>query len=418
MQWYKVLTFSFLAATMLQAIDNLHFYRANFWWGEPRFEREWLTTLDVSIGGGDTVQGRNGSGRITSLFGIYGPQNLQHLARGVPDLDPNNPLDRLLITVDQLPENPPFGFVKLCGALSLHELVIDFRQNFRHGFFVQAHLPVRTFQLQHVTLADLSPNSGSGPTSQSYEWHQLLINLDAILALHGLSAMGYKKRGPGDLTLLAGWTCNYQKNKYLDFIDATFKIGLLMPTDSSINSNIVFDLSTGYNQHTGIYLSGDSSIGIWEWLTLGVNSGALFLFKKPELVRVRTSPLQQGFIKLAATQADVQPGIYWHAGAYIKADHFNEVFSLTVGYSFNQKTQDHLTLAPPFDSALVNSDPVYQPWSMHTIHVFTELDLARESHRWYPRISFFYNNPVAGKRIANLAMGGADFGIDITWQLP
>jgi len=54
---------------------------------------------------------------------------------------------------------------------------------------------------------------------------------------------------------------------------------------------------------------------------------------------------------------------------------------------------------------------------MHTIHVYAELDLSREGHCWYPRLSFFYNNPVAGKRIAQLALGGADFGLDVTWKI-
>jgi len=338
MQRFLVLTF-ILVAQGLQAIDNLHFYRANFWWGEPRFEREWLSTLDVAIGGGETVQGRNGCGKNSSLFGIYGPQNIQHLARGVPDLDPNNPLDQLLIAVDKLPDNPPFGFVKLCGALSLHELVIDARQNFRYGFFMQAYLPVRTFALRHVNVADLSQSSGNPPTAQSPDWHNLLNNLNEILALHGLSTAGYKKTGAGSLTVLGGWTGNYQKTTYVDYVDTTFKVGILMPTDQARNPHLVFDLSTGYNKHTGLYLSADASVGMWEWFTSGINSGSLFLFAKPEQLRLRTSSLQQGFIKLAADTARVQPGIYWHVGAYVKADHFNEVFSMTVGYSFNQKNK-------------------------------------------------------------------------------
>jgi hypothetical protein len=398
----------------LGAIDNLHFYRANFWWAEPRFERAWLSTLDVAIGGGSTSQARNGTGKKVPLLEIYGPQNLQYLARGVPGIDSSNPLNQLLLAVQNLPYDPPFGFVRIFGALSLNEAVLDFKQNFITGLFTQVYLPVRSFHLKHTRMAD---SSTGHPLGQTAQWRQLLNSLDQVLALHGLTINGYKQTGPGDLTVALGWTRNYQNTTYVDFVDWTLKVGALFPTGLTTRSSVAFDLPTGYNGHYGISLDADGSVGLWEWLTLGINTGALWLNPQEKSLRVRTDPTQQGFIKLACTQATVQPGTYWHAGCYVKGDHFNEVFSCALGYSYNQKSADHVIAQSTFDARVINSDQAYKAWSMHTFHVFAEFDLAHHRRIWHPRISIFYNTPCAGKRIFTMAMGGAQFGLDITWKL-
>src|SRR5690242_7333697 len=78
--------------TSMYAIDNAHFYRAAFFWGEPRFEKDWLTTIDTTVGGGSTMQGYNNCGDKTSLLAIYGLENLIAIGANVPNLD-NSPED-------------------------------------------------------------------------------------------------------------------------------------------------------------------------------------------------------------------------------------------------------------------------------------------------------------------------------------
>ena len=286
-----------LAFTQALAIDNLHFYRANFWWGEPRFERPWLTTFDAGIAGGSTSKARDANGNLVSLHGEF----------------------------------------------SLNEATFDFRQNFDKGLFTQIYLPVRSFRLRHMRLE------------------------------------GFKKTGPGDLTAGLGWTINYQNTKYLDFIDGTVKLSALFPTGLQAHGGGMFNLPTGYNGHWGISADADASIGLWEWLTMGGNLGALWLLPKNS----------------------VTPGTYIHVGCYLKGDHFNEIFSLALGYSYNLK----------------GSDRESRSWTMHTFHVFAEFDFAKRGRRWHPRVNILYNTPLAGKRIFNMAMGGASLGIDVTWQI-
>ena len=41
-QFLSIFISILLCITTFGAIDNPHFYRANFFWGEPRFEKPWL----------------------------------------------------------------------------------------------------------------------------------------------------------------------------------------------------------------------------------------------------------------------------------------------------------------------------------------------------------------------------------------
>ena len=54
---------------------------------------------------------------------------------------------------------------------------------------------------------------------------------------------------------------------------------------------------------------------------------------------------------------------------------------------------------------------------MHTIHLFTEYDFTKQNNKFGPRIGFFYNVQVGGKRIFKTNIVGDSFGLDIAWDL-
>ena len=70
--------------TWIQPIDNVHFYRANHFWAEPRFERCWLTSVDFSLGGARSRTGRNSKGERVGIFNIFGLHNMQLFGKDVP----------------------------------------------------------------------------------------------------------------------------------------------------------------------------------------------------------------------------------------------------------------------------------------------------------------------------------------------
>lgn len=402
-----------IVASTTLGIDTVHSWKPGPWSGEPRFEQPWLTSLDISILKGSTLHSRTYCGTHATLFGV---SNLHHLGAGLT-LDATNSLDQTLIDMLALSDRACFAHVDIRGSLAITEAMIDLRQNFVHGFFARLHLPIRSIRVERGGFSDLSPQDTQTPNINTPPWPALLANFDAILARHGLTMRNRHITHTGDTTLLLGWTKNYQDTDQVDFIDTTIQAGILFPTGTARNSSQVLDLATGYDDHYGGTLSWDIAWGLWEWITIGCNSGLTYFDTQTQHVHVKTDPRQHGIIKLAHTCADVHPGLLWHIGVFAKIDHIiNNIFSFTAAYSFNQQEPFTVHVPAPFNQALVESDQQFTGWNMHTLHLAAEFDLGKEDKKMLPRLVFSINIPLYGKNIIDLTLGGISGGIDITWH--
>ncbi len=400
------------------AIDNPHFYRANFFWGEPRFEKSWLTTLDTSLAGGSTTKARNNKGQITPLLNIYGLQNMRVLGTKVANLDPANPLDAILIQLSQTPPRDNFGKLEYFGRFSTVETTFNFYQNIINGFFLQAYLPIRYLRIGSIDFVDQSPTDDIFPNSTTPVWVDFLQNFNAILAQFNLTQKNTSESGIGDFSFLVGWVRNYEETCYIDYIDVDAKIGVLFPTAKKRNEDVVFSLPLGYNGHYGVPLKFDCSLGYWEWLTAGIHLGALFLIEKNQTIRMKTAAEQNGFFDLVKGKAKIDPGTLWEVSNYIKADHFAKGLSCLIGYTYTRKDLDCINPfdTTQFDPLIVNRDQRFLGWNMHVIHFMAEYDFTKKSSDLGPRVGVFYNLIVGGKRIFNTGITNAYVGIDCSWE--
>lgn len=414
MKYFKI-ALTILPIIALHAIDNPHFYRANFFWGEPRFEKPWLLSIDANIGFGHAKTGRNSDGARVPILDIYGLQNMKNLGL-TAGLNPADPLDAILINLAALPNNGTFGSLEFTGKFSITEGTLSVYQNFTHGFFSQLYIPIRHLKVCNTNdYIDQSPTVGF-PNSTTPEWLDFLNNFDAILAQNNLSKQPVNEYGTGDLSLLLGWTTSYLKNPYLDYIDVTGKIGILLPTSKKASLQNPFFPGLGYNGHYGIPVKFDISIGYWEWLTLGCHIGSLFLLEKKDTVHMSSVADTTSYFPLLIGSASIDPGTIWELSAYAKADHFWRGLSLLYGYTFTQ--EDRSTLEPEnfaqFDPIIVNNNATLKGWDMHAMHFNIEWDFATTPQSIGPRLGLFYNLIIGGKRIYNTAITDSYGGIDVT----
>ena len=407
-----------LCAHTLSALDNPHFYRATNFFGEPRLEKAWLTSFDLTVGAGSTREARNKNGSSTCLLDLYGLHNMHKLGEGVPGKDPANSADAILTMLALQPERDCFGQLLFQGKFGIIEGNFWFHQNFSHGFFLQVHVPFRKLTVEEICSIDLSPNDDICSNENTPIWQAFLKNFDAILCRYGLDIGNFQETGVGDVTVSLGWTPNFEDLPVFDFVDTTFQVGVLIPSAKDNDINKAFSLPLGYNGHIGIPLSTDLAIGAYDWLNFGIYINALFFLDKTKCMRMKTSLDQNGFIKLAQGEAIVKRGSIWHAGAFIKADHFAAGLSALLGYSFANKNRTMLTPKDlfAFDSTIVNSDEQLQAWKMHTLHFIVDYDFAKEGNRFGPRIGFFYNHQLGGKRVFKTGVGGGMIGFDIAWD--
>lgn len=454
----KLLLATSLISMMAGAIDNHHFYRAsNFFpvYHEPRLEECWLTSFDITVAGGSTRKSKNGCGTPfnacdteSCLLNICGFSNVPALSCGLPCLDLTNNVDTALnnlalltgaccnISPDCLfqgcaPLNvsqTTFGMLSFAGKFNILEANFFFTQNFTRGFFFQAHLPVRRLKISNICMADLSPTDPNVfPNINSAQWQTFLPLFGTMLERYQLSICPTCSLGAGDLSLLAGWTINYEDTEILDFIDMTFRIGALFPTGKKANIDCVFSLPTGYNGHYGVPISFDLALGAFDCFTMGFHFDALPFIHKIQCLRVKTDANQEGLIKLFKVKADINQGLIWGGTGYLIADHFASGLSMLMGFTVAKKLKsdfrtglcicDGSIINPPLNQSAfcLDCDPVYGSWTMETFHVLFEYDFGLYCPQYSPRISLFYNAPVGGRKIFDTGMLGGGFGIDVGW---
>lgn len=407
-----------LSEFSLAAFDFPHFYRAAYFFGEPRLEKDKLTTLDVIIAAGSTCKARDCKGNSICLLDIYGLHNMQKLGANLPCKDPTNPADCALIYLSRIPSRNGFAQLSFNGKFELIEAIFSVAQNITRGFFVQCFIPVKRMKLYNIHCKDLSPNDPAYPNADHPYWQMFFNLFHQILARYCLCLRDYCDIDIGDIAVLFGWTLNYEETKVIDYIDLTVKAGVSIPSGRERSINRAFDIPPGYDGHTGIPFQLDASFGAFEWLTLGVHGDFIPFLSTTKEIRMKTDFNQCGFIKLAQGCATVKKGLVFDVGAYVKADHFTRGLSFLVGYTYSKKYKDELTPQniSLFDSRIINTDPMLHEWEMHTMHFGMEYDFAREEHRLAPRIALFYNWQIAGKMIFQTSMGGGTFGFDIGWD--
>lgn len=408
-----------LSQTILVAVDNPHFWRATNFLPqlyEPRFAYNWLSSIDISVGTGSTKTGRNSNGDRVPLLDIYGTLNAQALGINVPGKDMSNPSDLILTQLTILPANDGFAHLSFASKFKLIEANFCLAQNFGCGFFMQAHFPVRKMEIADIRKIDLSPiDCENGPNIDNPTWQSFLALFPGILNKYNLSLSGFNKTGVGDLSILCGWTNNYEDTQEIDYFDTTFRFGVLFPTGRKKNIDLAFDIANGYDGFYAVPITFDLAVGWYDWFTLGMHIGTMPFLKDSRLVRLKTDVNQTGFIKLATGRASVHQGTIWEANAYVLADHVLCGLSFLAGYSF--ATQNKWYIAPEdsvlFPEMIVNSDEQFLGWKMHTINLLLDYDFATYDHPWYPHVGFFYNIVIGGERIFNTNVGGIEFGVNI-----
>ena len=405
--------------TCLWAIDNPHFYRATNLLFEPRLEHDYLTTFNATLAGGSTSKGRSCNNERVALFDIYGTQSFQAIAKDTFFNNADDPFDKLLHELAQLPSRFQFATVSIDGHFKIIEANLSLTQNLSHGLFLFWHIPVRKLTIKDISFIDLSPDDNIFPNKNTPVWQTIFENIYPLLKHYNLDANSTTSTGVGDLSCLLGWTHNYQETQVLDFIDFTLMTGFLAPTGKKRNENKLFSLSTGYDGHWAIPLCTAASIGFYEWVTLGTYINTLFFIDKNRAIRIKTNLEQQGIIKLACAHVSEHRGPLIHTGCYFKADHVGHGVSVTAAYSFATQRKNHLTqqLSALFDTQTIHEDSMLKGWNMHTLNFLAEYDFAREGSWVGNRIGLFYNLQIAGSRVFDTNIFGGTYGIDISWYM-
>ncbi len=383
------------------------FFRTSSFWGESRFVKPWLSTLDVQVLGGSNHRSRDACGDRTNLLTLYGCEDVAALSQASEQLG-GKPL--------VLPGDP--DFITFKAVADVFEADINWYQNFCYGFFLHFHLPAIAVRICPSGFIN-AEEYGEEKISRKYSpvWEQPVEELNPFLSQFNLKTCIPAEGGLSDSTLFIGWSHSYEDTEYLDFIDTTLKTGVLFPTGKKRQLDELFSIPYGYNGFYAIPFYWDISFGAFDWLTFGFHADTLFFLKREQCLRLRTTEeASSGIIVLGEGRADVKHGTVWRLGTYIKADHFFGGLSLLLAFAYEQKNQSTIMPCDPeFDACKTNEDPRFDKWARSLAHIELEYDFAKDDSCVGTRFGFFYDQEMTGLRTFNVNPAGGYFGIDVAW---
>jgi hypothetical protein len=370
--------------SFLEGFNRSLFYRVSSFWEEPRFEKKFLSTLDVSLLGGATRCGRDGCGKKTNIFSIYGPAHLACTSG---------------------------SHTKVKGTFDVFEVDFNFYQNLCSGLFWHFHLPV---VLAHISSCLYEKKHSH--TKDISLWRRMIQTVEPFLDHCNVGIRSLKKTGFSDSSLLLGWTTSTDTFSYLDFVDITLQAGFLIPTGKKKRSDRIFDIPYGYNGHWGFSFIGDIAWGVCDWFTMGLHGDVIAFGKRNEcnfiqkLADNKPSTVYKEHVRVSA-------GPVWRLGWYAKADHFCGPASLVLAFAYEQKNKDRLQFNTQMLSGGVRRiiGP-HKEWSRWIVHLLAEYDFTRENSFLGPRVRIFYNREITGKRVFSTHTVGGFIGLDVIWR--
>lgn len=359
--FYSLITIS----SAVEGYDEIHRYRPILFFGEARLSRDGLMSSKIQANHGSASQAYNNCGVKVCAADIFGTSYNEAIA-----LLGSRSVEALA--------------GRCLQQLTFTELILTWYQNFARGFFVGCYVPFRTIHL---------------------------YNFPQVSAYNPLQHRECMQRGMGDFACSLGWTYNYEETQKIDFVDIAVQAGVALPTSKPTLGYDLFDIALGYEGRTGYFFIVDGTCGALDWLTCGAHVQGLFFEQQP-VQRTILTPKPDGSISNACACVPTHQNAAWVIGLFTKADHIILGFSCTLGYSFTYKGPQFVKTNGP----IINGSRYY-PWSMHTIHLELDYDLATYSNPYAPRVGVAYNKAVGGKNVYDTSLWGglAEFTILFTF---
>lgn len=378
-----------------------------------RYERSSLTTVDVWVTHGSTTHARDAQRNKVNVLGTYGTHKMHQLGKNLVHEDLSDiSIDILSALWHVVPTDDAYAQLAFTGECEHTGGALQLALNLSDAWFVGADFPFYKLAINNPKYTDITPTD-----AKNAEWLQFLANFDTILQEVGLTKTATSHSGMGDVVLYGGWTCSIDELDNLDFMDVTFRTGITCGNADAKDENKVFSIAPGHNKHKGFFVSADLVVGTSDWVSFGFHAHELFLFKRDVNIRLQSALGQNGFIKLAQAEVTRTPGNSYEFGGHGRFEY--NCASLFLGYTYAHKGADSLisTDQTLYPSDVINSDTMLQGWSMHTLHIGAELDLANQNNKAHPRMSISYNRVLRARNaFLNHTVGGSA-GIALTWDL-
>lgn len=469
---YCALFFGAIATTAL-SIDHANRYAGVRFQPFPVHSTEpWATHLDVAYDSARAHHSYGTHGDPTELFNAHGPFRIDVLrpvpVAPAPDYADQTEQQRVSYAIrDELGLSPDEASLVFSGKYAQEQVAVDIMQHLMSGVFIHVYLPFKEQKLTNIgyrtklTVDQYASNDGGLTAVEKYEGFLQLIDsqyylnpgepplippsdpvsLTKAIEEADLSPLfsNFKHTDIGDPGIYLGWGGEKTfKKSIVDYLNGTLRLGVILPIGRRTEVDQCFSLPFGYEKHWAIAGRGCGEIGMFKVLAVGGSVGASIFFSRSYPKRLKSDPLQNGWLMFDKGVVHVDQGSLWDLSAYVKAQHrpwglaawvgavyFNESptrFNLrdtvselsrreSVAVEIRQKNQEEFTKED------LNSDARLKSWHHYVMHFGVSWDAAE----WFTRktgpfLAFTYDYSLAGKYSWRTDVIGGRAGLHCSWK--
>lgn len=284
------------------------------------------------------------------------------------------------------------------------------------GWSLAAYLPIYGYELKDVSFQDKTNNI----TDDDVRIKELLTNEIVSVASqlgNGLELTGWKRRGVGDLAILAEWHRDFvQRKDFLKKVGISFRSGILFPSGKTTDPDKLFAFPFGCDGAFAIPFGLGIDLYLGYIFRAGVDVQLTHTFGTTKCRRIKTAENQTDLLFLHKVQSHKDFGLTQRFNLYAEFYKFCGGLSVLFGYQFIKHGEDEVYLKTTnFSTEIANSAESLQEWTMHHVIAKTTYDFGvhmSPDSCAFPQLAVVARLPFNGKRIAVVPSIGVTFAID------
>lgn len=462
------LFFGAIATTAL-SIDHANRYAGVRFQPFPVHSTEpWATHLDVAYDSARAHHSYGTHGDPTDLFNAHGPFRIDVLrpippvADGIIPYNDRTEQQKVSYAIrDQLGLSVDEASLVFSGKYAQEQVGVDIMQHLMSGVFVHVYLPFKQQKLTNIgyrtklTVDQYASNDVGLTAVQKYEGFLQLINnqfedpnnagqfasLTRAVDEADLTPLftNFKHTDIGDPGIYFGWGGEKTfKKSVADYLNGTLRLGAILPIGRRTEVDQCFSLPFGYEKHWAIAGRGCGEIGLFKFVAVGGSVGASIFFSRSYSKRLKSDPLQNGWLMFDKGVVHVDQGSLWDLSAYIKAQHrpwgvaawFGAVYfnqsptrfalrdtvselSRRESVAVEERQKNQVT----FTKEDLNSDARLKSWHHYVLHFGLSWDGAQFfACKSGPFLAFTYDYSLAGKYSWRTDVIGGRAGLHCAWK--
>ncbi len=190
-----------------------------------------------------------------------------------------------------------------------------------------------------------------------------------VMEYGDLDISSQRRTGVGDISTMLYWQAHIAQYQHrLREVLVQLRVGVKLPTAHHVDYDKAFDIDFGHDGGIGVPLGGGLRLDLGAGVRIGMDVGALFVIRRLQEWRLKTSWAQTPYLMLAKGLATKEYGPEWRFTLYGQAEVGTTGIFCTGAYQFFKHTDS--TFYPQSDvmsSTLINSSPFVDASESHNI---------------------------------------------------